>query len=414
MKKNSITFLLIFLTFLVRIGYLSIAIERDKFYTNDEPGYDQMAKNLLAGKGFRTREPVMLISNSKPTAMREPLYILFLAFSYKLFNNDYYVVRILQVFLDCITSLFIYLISMKIFQEKKIAWLSMFIFAVYIPEVIFSAHISQAVLYSLFLSVSIFLILKAFENPIFMRFLICGASLGLSSLCKGTVEFFITFLIILVAILLYPKWKLILKFSLGLILGFFIVLSPWVIRNYFVFKAFVPTSTAGGYNFFIGNHFETGGAAFHLAKDMIDESLKRQLMNSDEHQQDLIYCRETIKRIRQKPDAFLILCFKKLTRFWLNLGYGRTPSIKSLFVAGENIILFSFILLFLIYGDKTYLLKALPLIMMITYFTLFHMLVVAGVHYFFPISPFVIILATPGIVIVLKKLGYRISDGTFH
>ncbi len=49
----------------------------------------------------------------------------------------------------------------------------------------------------------------------------------------------------------------------------FLLLSPWIYRNYVVFDSFVPIATNGGFNFLMGNHkYSNGGLNFNFDYDI--------------------------------------------------------------------------------------------------------------------------------------------------
>jgi len=394
MQKKQLMFLIL-LVFLIRIAYIIFCNGNKPFHFNDEPGYDQIAINLIQKKGFFINIPEMFISNSKPTAMREPLYPIFLAGCYKIFGHNLLIVKILQAGVDCITAVFIYLISQQIFSNRSISLLAVFLFAIYIPEVTFVPRLLQITFFTMTLVIFIYSLLKSQENPSFRNFLLAGLLLGISILSKATVQFFIIFLFFWIIFKFRKNKKLFLNSILAISIGVILSITPWSLRNYFLFKAFIPGSTAGGYNLFIGNDFKTQGAAFTLLPSMIDESLKKELLKSNEHEQDLIFRHEALKRIKNEPQKFIFLSIKKFFRFWFNLGYGRPSSLNSYMVAGLNFLLIILSVAGFFKRPEAFR-KALPIFLLILYFTLFHMVVVAGVHYMIPIAPLLIIFSSAG------------------
>jgi len=99
---------------------------------------------------------------------------------------------------------------------------------------------------------------------------------------------------------------------------------------------------------------------------------------------------------------FIVLSIKKFFRFWFNLGYKKPSSIKSYMVASLNFILIILSVIALL-KNPVVLKKGFPIILLIFYFTLFHMIVVAGIHYMIPIAPFLIILSSGGLFYIYKK-----------
>jgi hypothetical protein len=105
---------------------------------------------------------------------------------------------------------------------------------------------------------------------------------------------------------------------------------------------FIPTSTLMGGNLYKGNHLETQGAYFVSTDSLLTPEIKSQMEGSTEVQRDSILQSEAVKLILSNKREVALLTLKKVPRLWLNLGYGRTPSKKSLVLAAFHLALIGF------------------------------------------------------------------------
>ena len=103
------------------------------------------------------------------------------------------------------------------------------------------------------------------------------------------------------------------KRSAGLtaICALFMILtvSPWTVRNYSVHGKFIPVSTNGGVNLWIGNNPNATG-------DWIDPSDYRTPAASTEYEIDREYYNEALRYISSNPGRAIVLALKKFIILW--------------------------------------------------------------------------------------------------
>ncbi len=103
-----------------------------------------------------------------------------------------------------------------------------------------------------------------------------------------------------------------------------VIIAPWTLRNYRVFGAFVPVSTNGGVNLFIGNNEEAKGAYMEPFEITSDNEAKR----------SKIYSKKAIEYILENPLSFILLIPKKI--FYLfykdNVGIDWTVTEKDIWL----------------------------------------------------------------------------------
>ena len=86
------------------------------FFAGDSSTYHELALEILKGN-FLDQASLHL----------SPLYPFFIAAVYKLTGKGIVAVSLVQIILDSLTCLFLYFISLKIFNKKNLALLSSFI-----------------------------------------------------------------------------------------------------------------------------------------------------------------------------------------------------------------------------------------------------------------------------------------------
>ena len=82
---------------------------------------------------------------------------------------------------------------------------------------------------------------------------------------------------------------------------FCLVLSPWTIRNYIKYKAFIPVDTLGGVNLYIGNNPKAMGFFVDISNDPLDN------MGENDYESDKILKAAAIKYIISHPVRFIFL-----------------------------------------------------------------------------------------------------------
>ncbi len=358
-------------------------------------GSEAIAQNLVQGKGYRDPQA------EYPTARRSPAYPLFLGFIYWIFGISQKTALFFQSVFDTLTCLVIYYIALNLFSCRYTALLSSLIWAIYLPGVLFVIKFYSEPLFTLLLSLFIFFSLKSLKSPRTINFIWAGVLLGLTSLCRPVTQLFFVFAFLYY--LIYFRNQKRKAFYAGAILffSFALTLTPWAVRNHLLFKRFIPASTLLGYNLFIDNALVLKKDDY-LAPLELDEyqAFENDIDNRygksgslNEAERGDIYLKEALKAIRAYPLRYLNLCLRRLTRLWFNLGmrdYGKLKEYA--FFCFNAPLMLSAILAITLFKGK-WLKLACPLLFLILYNTLVHMLLVADIRFAIPIMPHLIILA---------------------
>jgi 4-amino-4-deoxy-L-arabinose transferase-like glycosyltransferase len=384
-KKELIFLIFIFLfAFILRISYCFffkeniLHIQTQIF--GDTQDYIQIAQNFLSGKG--------LISSPERIAYRPPLYPLFLSGVYYLFGDGYWPIRIIQSILDALTCMMVYFLG-RMILNKRTGEIASFICAIYPFFIFFTGFELTETLFIFLLLLVILYLQKIMTDCSFNSSISCGVFIGLSALCKPTMLGFIPIALTGAALLLLKRrncWK----YFWAMTITTFIILSPWIIRNYIHFHKFVPGTTMGGLVLFAGNNplNKSGGGI-----EGIDYVIPSESKHLGELEQDIYLRTQALNYIKNYPGNFLKLSFVKFIRFWRLDPYAKDFSrYKLLSIFFDGLLLSFFIAGMICCIRKRR--ECLFVCLIIIYFTVFHMITIGSIRYRIPIMPYVIVFGS--------------------
>jgi hypothetical protein len=207
------------------------------------------------------------------------------------------------------------------------------------------------------------------------------------------------------------EFRTILQTTLLILLGAIIIISPWTLRNYLEFGEFIPISSNGGVNFWIGNNPQATGEIIHpidLNRELFDST-----QNLSEGERDRFFFRQGLLFIRNNPSKFFrLLGNKTIYFFWNrpNIGstYTRQDAIgvgRTLFLLANGLLLPFWILGFLIglrQGRQFITLNGAILGVF-----LLNIIFIIGTRYKTPASPYQLLFASYLLVWVAKRISNR-------
>lgn len=249
-KKYKIEIAIFFLAVLVRLVFFFVCLSAnggDVITTvRGQDWYFEISRNLVLGNGFSAATTPPFV----PYSYGVPLYPYFLFFLLWL-TGSYAAVAMIQLLLGA----FISLLGMKLarfivpesteFKSVPVAVGILLALAPYqiLHSFIFFTETVFTLLFGLFL-LEFFAFLK---TPSTKLAGLSGVFLGLSALTKQTVQYVPVLVIIFVLWRFRGVWRKELFIKLGCFLAmFFIILSPWLYRNY---KTFHTASLGSGVSF---------------------------------------------------------------------------------------------------------------------------------------------------------------------
>ena len=347
------------------------------------------------------------------TASAGPIPVLvFVAFRWIFDDLSIYPIVILQILLNLATILILYKIVLHLFNNEKSALWGAFLWGTYIPIIGFGLYLGAETIFTYLLACGILALLYGLSNDRPCFWVLAGACFGLATLSRVSFLYFTPILTCLMG-LIPSTWtrRRLTNFS-WLIFAFILILTPWIMRNFLVFKAFVPGGTLNGYNLYRHNHIiaddnylryvdvrEMRAATVRLIEKQTDIR-----GDENEFEMDRIYRQEAIQIIKRYPHRYLFLSLYRFLPLWTNVGFIETWPVLWQLIGAENIILVGLAIATVRRQNRLQRAIMLPILILIVYYTLGHMMVNAKIRFIVPIMPYVIALAADQCVYWITNL----------
>ncbi len=226
-------------------GWHAANINEMEFY------YDDVARSLIAGKGFvhsvnpRPETSLYHFTPGTPFHFVPPLYAWWLGLVYFLFGPNVLLAKILQCLMDAAVCLALYKAGTCI-TDRGTSLLAAFLYAVY-PLAIYT---STRLYYQIPMNLSLCFLIVFLTAPVTTRNGVwTGIAMATSALAKPVT---LPFLLLLPAIRMLEGFakktraRASLAWSLSFLLTATVLLAPWTIRNYLVFHTFIPVQRGAG------------------------------------------------------------------------------------------------------------------------------------------------------------------------
>ena len=414
------------LALFIRLLYVTQIISTPIFYglATDAEKYDTFALHILKGS-FIYKESLYL----------NPLYPFFLTFIYLLFGYSHLSVILIQGIFDSLNCILIYYIASTLFN-KRVGIIAAFIYACY-GIAIFYTGIFLSTTAEIFLTLLfVTSLLIAQERMRLPLFLIAGILFGLVVAARPNVMVFLIFLPLWLFNVLKDTLRVekVIKVSLLFLVGFFLVLSPIIIRNYLIEKRLFY-SIQGGLSFYIGNNPKATGtfmtpygisySPIEQVKNSIDYAEKELGKELTAPQASRYWFVKGLKYVKSHPLDALLLYGKKCALFWrneeigLNINYTLSKSLAPIFQL--PFFTFGIIAPFAIIGIVLSITKG-GNILLINLFTFSYMISVIiffiSERYRLPVVPFLIMYCSYSLcwlakITVAKKVREILLGSTF-
>jgi 4-amino-4-deoxy-L-arabinose transferase-like glycosyltransferase len=256
--RRLLTLVVIFALTLRLVNAFFIPGQGGDLIVSDMKGYDRAAIALLEQKplGVHTAERYLFHPLGSDT-YHPPGYYYFLAGVYAAAGHSHMAVRVTQAFVDTLTCLLIYLVGKEIFGEAA-GLLAATLAAVYPPLIFYTGVLLTESVTTFLLTGATWLLLRCLHTRRRARYVlltIAGLLLGLSIVTRSallTTVPVVLFWLLSVAER-WPGWSLAMRYALSLLMPIILVIAPITIRNYQIHGQFIPISTNGGVNFFLGH-----------------------------------------------------------------------------------------------------------------------------------------------------------------
>ncbi len=303
---------------------------------DDAHQYDIMALNILQGHGFSQKESAPF----EPTICRTPIYPFFLASVFGVFGHSYTAVYIIQALMSTLTALLVYIIALKGSSEnplpyslsldgggslrvgvkkKQVASLA-YLLAILCPFLWFSARMLYTEIFITFLvALLILLIVYTLEKGKLWLYFISGIMMGVTLLTRPALAPFPFILSLLIILSEKNRDNFLNLFSKTLIYlaAVLLVWSPWIIRNYVVFKKIIPLSVASGSYLYLGT-FPPNRYEKDFPMDMKEWETYLFKEGNEILALDEEYRKKGIERIKEKPLTYLKYSIQRVPLLWFS------------------------------------------------------------------------------------------------
>src|SRR3989338_8686094 len=417
----------------------------------DESGYEILGWNIVSGHGYS----LSLSAPYESTALREPIYPLFIALIYKIFGRQHLFIYIGQISIFCLSCILIFKIYKEL-VELKTAKYSAFLTSVCPTLSSYSVILYSENLFIFLLCLTIYLTVIAKKTGNVKWFIATGVSMGLVVLTKTIMIFSPIFIVVFFFLGRNKKFKLA-SYTANIVLTIFlfaVTLAPWILRNYRLFDTMnlsssraeiillsralktdysmkkIKTAYVYGFSEYLGSKFFPGAieksrdflldddhAAFKMEKNLLGQGYTQKEASS-------ILKKEAIAKIKKHPIKYILQTpfeFFKMMSFMhipllneiniinkfkdINGGFIILSGIKGIYKAIGYFIIFLAIIGIYI-KRKEWIQHFIPLAL-ILYINLFHSLLYGYARYSVPLIPFYFMYMVIGIFAISNNFKLR-------
>jgi 4-amino-4-deoxy-L-arabinose transferase-like glycosyltransferase len=279
----------------------------------DQISYDALARSLLDGRGYSfTENWYPFTPANTPTSHWSFLYPLYLAGIYAVTGYHPLVARFLQAAVGgALLCFLIYKIGRQVVNEET-GLVGAGLAAVYGYFIYYNVALMTETFFMVLVLLTLYLGIELKENPKPIRWVGLGLALGLAALLRQTILIFIPFL------LLWLFWELKNRgvrwwhFAIPVVV-IILMITPWTIRNYQVYREFLLLNSNAGYALFASNNPNLGT---DWRNDVVVVPVPEELRGQNEAQLDRALTKRGIEFILADPERYLWLTLDKTLEFF--------------------------------------------------------------------------------------------------
>ncbi len=237
----------------------------NRFYSGNQyaDGYDQLAANLAEGNGYR------FYPDTAKTLMREPGYPILLAGIFMVFGKNFAIVKLANMIMAFAVAYLMTRIAGKLSGSRLVILGSPLLFLFHPETLIAESRGGIEILFTLILIIFILTLYRAVKSKRWWDYLLSGGVLGLAVLVRSTPILFP--FVLLGYFLLFKRGEnqkvAVFRKFVVMAIAMFLVLSPWIIRNYSLTGKFVPTASILGVSAHAGLYLSTHQAIGNVLLD---------------------------------------------------------------------------------------------------------------------------------------------------
>jgi len=229
-------FLLRIIIFLAVKPYDQDALQARIMSSPDAEGYHNRAVNILETGTF-----------SAFRGLRTPGYPLFISFIYAFFGVKPWIVLLVQVLISTGIMIMVYMLG-KLLFSKMVALVASGLCTVDPHMLFYTVHLVSDIVFVFVFLASILALMYGLKNKKIGLFLLSGILLGVATLVRPITQYFP--IVTVVIILFYTRIRFLFrsKAAICFVLVFFVVISPWLCRNYNVYGHFSLSPVVKSFN----------------------------------------------------------------------------------------------------------------------------------------------------------------------
>jgi len=312
---------------------------------SDAATYNQWARRIVANGDWLGTEPFFM----------SPLYAYFLATIYTLFGESLTAVRVIQAAAGVGTALLVFLCGEKLFSRQT-GFIAGILAAVYGPFLLSNILLLVETVKVFFLILTFWFLLTAGERNGRWWWFGAGCGLGCAVLCRPTDLLLVPVIATWILLVLKKERSVHVSQVIAIAAGLILIVAPVTVRNYMVSGEFIPVTSNGGLNFFLGNNPDGAGVYANVARlDLANDPdgrvyLEAQTGRTLSHSEvSSIWMERASDFIAKEPFSFLSLLAKKLLLFFHYKEIGQL-GYNYVFVREYAIPILSFAPAFLVVG----------------------------------------------------------------
>lgn len=368
----------LFLTALfVRVAVVGVFHYRSPgFVFPDSAQYDTVAANVLDGKGFILRD--------ERKAQRPPAYPLFMI----LCGRNLLAIRLAQASAGALSCVLLVMLCRELFGSESAARLCGMGLAFEPFNIFFTRLVLTETLHTTLMLAMMLMLARALKSSSFKAAAGGGCLIGLAILVKPAMLLMPPFL--LPFFVAFQAKRKSIELWAVCCLCTVLVLSPWIIRNYIVLNAFIPTTTQGGESLWESNNPRADGGPM-----MDQEYWPEGTDKLPEVERDKAMSAAAKKFIIENPGRFVKLCLIRCIRFWnvlLNFEQYRTPLYNTISILA-TVPLYLLAIAGLFIGWRKSWHTTILCLVPIAYTAGLHLVFVGSVRYRIPIIPYLLCFA---------------------
>jgi hypothetical protein len=387
-----------------------------------------ISANLLSGGGYGYEPGV-------PTAYRGPVPIFLFAGVGYFFGITNWTVMVTNWISDVVTGYILFRIVLEVFPNRLYtAYTAIFLWAVYFPSALASLEPRSEAIFTLLLAAHMWTLLRFCRRPTLSIGAVSGVLLGLVVLTRPVVLLWVPVVWGVVVYAEYSRGSLrkLIDFRwvgatlFAFTIAFCLTLSPWVVRNYIVYDALIPTTVSLGWALSRENALldkgvvpiadihepvnEKGESEYAVILNRYYEAHNVAVPKGPHGPKDQLFVDSKKKEfafemIRSYPVAYLKGCGYRFLRFWFNLGYGRTPSMQAFVLAIGHGTLMVLSMIAFAWSPGDWIRRSIPLVLLLAYFTFMHTLITAWVRYAIPVVPYLFVFSAFTLTQLAERFG---------